>query len=111
MPYPDSMTLTWGSSTFRYFPGPSTLKDLFEKAASLKAEYLYFAEYSCVARGLSDTPHLLAALTQQAYEAHVPHSESNIRCVIGQQQAKAIAEEAGWKIVREREIVSPELDD
>ena len=88
-----------------------TLKVLFKKAYDLGANKLFFAEYSMSPKGQNDTPHLLAALTQQLVEAHINDSVNNIRCVISIDEAKAAAESSGWVIKYEEEIETPDLDD
>lgn len=72
---------------------------------------LCFAEWDTRIQSVEQYPHLLSVLIQAQYECYKTTSLSNVRTLFTPQDIKRIAETAGWTIVAEKSINSPELQD
>ncbi|MFC4408844.1 class I SAM-dependent methyltransferase [Chungangia koreensis] len=72
---------------------------------------LCFAEWSTTFNSIEQFPHLLSILIQAQYEAFKRESQSNIRTLLTPEDIKEITELAGWKIIRDEMIESPDLQD
>ena len=82
-------------------------KDLADMLSALKARAKHFtvAEWALKASEPAAVPHLLAAITRAALEAHGARREANIRCMVSPRDIRAIAKQAGWELQEERVIV------
>ena len=72
---------------------------------------LCFAEWDTRIQSVEQYPHLLSVLIQAQYECYKTTSLSNVRTLFTPQDIKRIAETAGWTIVAEKSINSPDLQD
>jgi len=87
-----------------YFASPAQVRDTF-RALSTRAHRVCIAEYALSATDPAAVPHVLAALTQSALEAHKPTSSTNVRTVLSPIRLKALAVEAGLELVKEGIVV------
>ncbi|KAF5621121.1 SAM-dependent methyltransferase [Fusarium tjaetaba] len=87
-----------------YLDAPETLTRML-KALRGRVDRVCIAEYAMKASEPAAVPHLLAAMTRATFEAQRPESEANIRCLLSPPDIKNIAEDAGWKIERETDII------
>ncbi|KAH8096773.1 S-adenosyl-L-methionine-dependent methyltransferase [Cristinia sonorae] len=83
-----------------YFASPSVLSDIL-KALSTRVQRICIAEYNLTASDPRAIPHLLAALTQAAVEAHDPESTSNIRTLLSPDAINAHAVGVGLTLEKE----------
>ncbi|KAF4339710.1 SAM-dependent methyltransferase [Fusarium beomiforme] len=90
-----------------YLDGAETLTRML-RALRGRASRICIAEYAMKASEPAAVPHVLAALTRATLEAQKSESEANIRCLLSPPDIKNIAENAGWRIERETEIVPHE---
>ena len=88
-----------------YFDSKEAVYRTLEKAKG-KAKRLLIAEWALTSSFPNAQPHILAALTRGACEAHIPDSDANIRSPFSSPAIKELAKEAGWKMVKE-DIVKP----
>lgn len=72
---------------------------------------LCFAEWDTRIKTLEQYPHLLSVLIQAQYEAFKQDSDSNVRTLFTPDDVRRIAENAGWKILEDKTIYSPGLQD
>ncbi|MET3193888.1 SAM-dependent methyltransferase [Bacillus sp. OAE603] len=72
---------------------------------------LCFAEWDTRISEIEQYPHLLSILIQAQYESFKQNSESNIRTLFTPNDLKAITESAGWSVIDEITINSPDLQD
>ncbi|KAM0353035.1 hypothetical protein ACHAPU_001921 [Fusarium lateritium] len=75
------------------------------RALKGRVDKICIAEYSMKASGPAAVPHVLAALTRATFEAQKSDSDANIRCLLTPPDIKRIAEQAGWTVEQETEIV------
>ncbi|EWG55431.1 hypothetical protein FVEG_13429 [Fusarium verticillioides 7600] len=87
-----------------YLDVPETLTRML-KALKGRVNRVCVAEYAMKASEPAAVPHLLAAMTRATFEAQRPESEANIRCLLSPPDIKNIAEDAGWKIEQETDII------
>ncbi|KAJ9094711.1 hypothetical protein QFC21_005868 [Naganishia friedmannii] len=96
-----------------YFPSPSallqTLTDLHAHTPPIKT--LLIAEHGLHASRVDQQAHLLAVLAQAGLESLRAEGEStaNIRTVLAPEGMRAVAAQAGWRVVREK-MVTPDLE-
>ncbi|KAF5972428.1 SAM-dependent methyltransferase [Fusarium coicis] len=90
-----------------YLDAPETLTRML-KALKGRVNRVCIAEYAMKASERTAIPHVLAALTRATLEAQRPDSEANIRCLFSPNEIKNIAENSGWIVERETEIVPQE---
>lgn len=88
-----------------YFGSKEVVYQTLEKAKG-KAKRLLIAEWALTSLFPNAQPHILAALTRGACEAHIPDSDANIRSPFSSSAIKDLAKEAGWKFVKE-DVVRP----
>jgi ubiquinone/menaquinone biosynthesis C-methylase UbiE len=72
---------------------------------------LCFAEWSTTIQSIEQYPHLLSIIIQSQYEAFKHDSESNVRTLLTPKDLKAIIEQAGWRMIKDSSIDSPDLQD
>jgi len=72
---------------------------------------LCFAEWDTRISEIEQYPHLLSILIQAQYESFKQNSESNIRTLFTPNDLKAITGSAGWSVIDEITISSPDLQD
>ncbi|WP_019156249.1 class I SAM-dependent methyltransferase [Robertmurraya massiliosenegalensis] len=91
----------------------SSFDELFELMKKVKnwGKRLCFAEWDLRIQTLEQYPHLLSIMIQAQYEAFKKDSEANVRTLITYDDAREIMERAGWNILREEIVVSPEMHD
>ncbi|KAJ7148417.1 S-adenosyl-L-methionine-dependent methyltransferase [Mycena crocata] len=91
-----------------YFASPALIRDTLRTLAS-RARLVCIAEWSlsCTDAG-QGTTHVLAVLAQGALECRKPASESNVRTIVSPARIKALAAEAGLRLVADSEaLVTP----
>ena len=86
-----------------YFSSPSLILSTF-RAIKQHSKRLLLAEWSLAATHPYAQPHVLAALTQAALECRKPHSDSNIRTVLGPKRLTELALVAGWQLESETRV-------
>ncbi|KAH8690149.1 SAM-dependent methyltransferase [Talaromyces proteolyticus] len=91
-----------------YFASSETLVSLLT-ALKPRAGKLVISEYSLKATERAAIPHVMAAMTRAALEAHNKHSDANIRCLSSPSSIKDAAKTGGWKLEEESFII-PEED-
>jgi len=72
---------------------------------------LCFAEWDTRIKTVEQYPHLLSVLIQAQYECFKKDSLSNVRTLFTPEDIKCVTENAGWKIIEEKPIESPDLQD
>jgi len=92
------------------------LKSLEEFEGILKkvrkwGKTLCFAEWDSRIQIIEQYPHFLAVLIQSQYECFKESSLSNVRTLFTPMDIKHVVANAGWTIVNEQSIYSPELQD
>lgn len=92
------------------------LKSFEEFTAVLKkvrkwGRQLCFAEWDTRIKTVEQYSHFLAVLIQAQYESYKQNSDSNVRTLFTPNDVKVMAENAGWKIMSDKTIFSPELQD
>jgi SAM-dependent methyltransferase len=93
-----------------YLKSSEEFKAVLEKVRKW-GKRLCFAEWNPIIQSIEQYPHLLAILIQAQYEAFKQNSESNVRSLFTPEDIKVAAAETGWKIVSEKSILSPQLQD
>ncbi|GAA3406805.1 class I SAM-dependent methyltransferase [Paenibacillus hodogayensis] len=93
-----------------YFQSAEQLADVFKRAREW-GNKLLFAEWDARIAHPEQYPHLLAVLIQAQYEAWKKESISNVRTLFTPNQLRALAEAAGWTVVAEDSVYSPQLQD
>jgi hypothetical protein len=78
-----------------YFASPTVLSDILS-ALSKRVSRIFISEWS-LSSANADT-HILAALTQAAFERHNPDARPNIRTIFSPAAIKAAAIATGWGI-------------
>ena len=99
-----------------YFASQDTLLETFRTLAQYKPpiKTLCLAEYALTANDMTQVPHLISVLAQSASHALTPNSDSNVRTVLSPRRITELAQEAGWELKPEDEVVftpSKELQD
>lgn len=88
-----------------YFASPKVIDDTLVAIRKLAGSpKLLIAEYALESQHAEGLPHVLAALTQAALEAHKPESTSNIRTIASPRSLRETFKCAGWNIVLEEKI-------
>lgn len=87
-----------------YFDKRQVLADMLG-ALKGRVKNVLVAEYALKATEDDARPHLLSALARASLEAHNKASEANIRCLLSPAGIKETAEEVGWKIGQESNLV------
>lgn len=93
-----------------YLKSAEELHDLLMKLR-IWGNKLCIAEWDTRIQTIEQYPHFLSVLIQAQYECFKSTSHSNVRTLFTPQDIKNIAESAGWEIVTEKSINSPELQD
>ena len=93
-----------------YLSSTEELNEILKKIKKW-GKKLCFAEWDTRISEIEQYPHLLSILIQAQYESFKLHSDSNIRTLFTPNDMKAITEVAGWTIIDEKTISSPELQD
>lgn len=93
-----------------YMKSTEELHDILKKLRKW-GNKLGFAEWDTRIQSVEQYPHLLSVLIQAQYECFKTTSLSNVRTLFTPQEVRRIAEKAGWTIVAEKPINSPELQD
>jgi SAM-dependent methyltransferase len=93
-----------------YLRSAEELEAILKKARKW-GKRLCFAEWDTRIQIIEQYPHLLAVLIQSHYECFKESSQSNVRTLFTPADSLRIAKEAGWKIVQEQTIQSPDLQD
>ena len=93
-----------------YLSSTEELNEILKKIKKW-GKKLCFAEWDTRISEIEQYPHLLSILIQAQYESFKLHSDSNIRTLFTPNDMKAITEVAGWTIIDEKTIISPELQD
>lgn len=93
-----------------YLKSAEELHDILKKLRKW-GNKLCFAEWDTRIQSIEQYPHFLSVLIQSQYECFKPCSLSNVRTLFTPQDIRNIAESAGWEIVTEKSINSPELQD
>lgn len=75
------------------------------------AKHLCFAEWDTRITAIEQLPHFLAVLIQSQVECFKETSLSNVRTLLTPDDAARLAENAGWRMIKEGMIHSPELQD
>ena len=86
-----------------YFDSSAELSNVL-RALRGKTDRLCIAEWSMSATAPEAVPHVLSALARASLEAHRPDSAQNIRTALAPEGIRAIAQDAGWKLVNEKMI-------
>lgn len=87
-----------------YMSSPQALHRLFARVRPW-ARRLGYAEWDARPRRLQQLPHLLAVLLQvQAHSVAPQTSTANVRALILPEQARLLAENAGWTVTEEKII-------
>jgi SAM-dependent methyltransferase len=89
-----------------YFLSPAALRDTLAAMARL-APRVCISEWALQASKPNAGPHVLAALAQAVLETHKPESVANVRTVLSPRAMRALAEDAGLRLVRESMIIPP----
>lgn len=89
-----------------YFSSKEEVRETFGVLKG-KAKRLCVAEWGLQSREASAQPHILTALARATCEAHIPHSDHNIRTMISPATIKALSAEAGRALETEK-IITPE---
>lgn len=93
-----------------YLQSHDQLLEILQKARTI-AGRLCFAEADLRIDKVDQVPHLLAALIQAQVEVFKENSTSNIRTLVGREDAIRLMERAGWRIVEEDRIEEANLQD
>jgi SAM-dependent methyltransferase len=87
-----------------YFDKPDTLSEIL-RALQGRVKRVLIAEYALRATSPAAVPHILAAMTRAALEAHNPSSQANIRCMTSPKAIQALAGKEGWHLQTETALV------
>lgn len=93
-----------------YLKSHDQLLSILQKARKI-ADRICFAEADLRIDRMEQVPHLLSVLIQAQVEVFKKNSHSNIRTLVGREDAIRLMERAGWRIVEEDRIEEPELQD
>lgn len=93
-----------------YLSSTNELNDILKKIKKW-GKTLCFAEWDTRISEIEQYPHLLSILIQAQYESFKQNSDSNIRTLFNPNDIKAITGAAGWTIIDETTITSPDLQD
>jgi SAM-dependent methyltransferase len=93
-----------------YLKSAEELHDILKKLRRW-GNKLCFAEWDSRIQSIEQYPHFLSVLIQAQYECFKMTSLSNVRTLFTPQDIRKIAESAGWEIMVEKSINSPELQD
>jgi SAM-dependent methyltransferase len=93
-----------------YLKSAEELQDILKKLRGW-GNKLCFAEWDTRIQSVEQYPHFLSVLIQAQYECFKTTSLSNVRTLFTPNDIKDIAESAGWTIIAEKSINSPELQD
>lgn len=93
-----------------YLRSHDQLLAILQKARKI-ADRICFAEADVRIDRMDQVPHLLAVLIQAQVEVFKANSVSNIRTLVGREDAIRLMERAGWHIVEEDRVEEPELQD
>lgn len=92
------------------------LRSFEELAKMLKmlrkwGKQLCFAEWDTSINSIEQYPHFLAVLIQAQYEAFKKNSTANVRTLFTPEDIRKLAKDAGWEVIKEQSIHSPDLQD
>lgn len=92
------------------------LRSFEELAKMLKmlrkwGKQLCFAEWDTSINSVEQYPHFLAVLIQAQYEAFKKNSTANVRTLFTPEDIRKLAKDAGWEVIKEQSIHSPDLQD
>ncbi|MEK3796752.1 class I SAM-dependent methyltransferase [Peribacillus sp. FSL H8-0477] len=92
------------------------LRSFEELAKMLKilrkwGKQLCFAEWDPSINSVEQYPHFLAVLIQAQYEAFKKNSTANVRTLFTPEDIRKLAKDAGWEVIKEQSIHSPDLQD
>lgn len=87
-----------------YLDSPEVLSDMLN-ALKGRVRSVLVAEYALKATKRDAEPHLLAAIARASLEAHNKESTANIRCLLAPSGIKEAAQEAGWTLDGETNVV------
>ncbi|EFV76820.1 hypothetical protein HMPREF1013_03008 [Bacillus sp. 2_A_57_CT2] len=93
-----------------YMKSSAELLRILEKVKKW-GKQLCFAEWNTDINTIEQYPHLLSILIQAQYEAFKQESDSNVRTLLTPGDLRDIAEQAGWRIIKDSNIDSPDLQD
>ncbi|CAO3679940.1 unnamed protein product [Umbelopsis ramanniana] len=94
-----------------YFDHPEDLVGIFSSLRK-KAKTLCFAEHlAYVPHSMAQFPHFLALSIHAQIQARVGSQKANIRTLFTPDMIREACEKAGWKIKREFQVETPELQD
>lgn len=93
-----------------YLSSPEELVKLLRRVRAW-GKQLCFAEWDTRVQRIEQYPHLLAVLIQAQYESFKNSSESNVRTLFTPSDIQRFVQQAGWTLVQEASISSPELQD
>ncbi|WP_188455441.1 class I SAM-dependent methyltransferase [Virgibacillus oceani] len=93
-----------------YFKSFEELQEVLQKVKKW-GKRLCFAEWDTAIQSIEQYPHLLAILIQAQYESFKQNSDSNVRTLLTRDDCRLAAENAGWNILNDSTIFSPELQD
>lgn len=93
-----------------YLKSQDQLLAILQKARKI-ADRICFAEADLRIERFEQVAHMLAVLIQAQVEVFKANSASNIRTLVGREDAIRLMERAGWRIVEEGQIEEPELQD
>jgi SAM-dependent methyltransferase len=93
-----------------YLSSSNELNEILKKIKKW-GKKLCFAEWDTRISEIEQYPHLLSILIQAQYESFKQNSDSNIRTLFTPNDLKANTGAAGWTIIDEKTITSPDLQD
>ncbi|OZU89328.1 SAM-dependent methyltransferase [Virgibacillus indicus] len=93
-----------------YMKSAEEFTDVLKKARKW-GKRLCFAEWDTRIQGVEQYPHLLAILIQAQYESFKTESDSNVRTLFTANDIKEIINKAGWNLLEEQTVYSPDLQD
>lgn len=93
-----------------YFKSFEEITDVLKKMKKW-GRRLCYAEWDAEIKTIEQYPHFLAIQIQAQYECFKETSLSNVRTLVTPTDIRRIAVNAGWDIVNEKSIDSPELQD
>ncbi len=93
-----------------YLSSFEELQRIMEKVKNW-GKQLCFAEWDARIKSIEQYPHLLSIQIQAQYEAFKQGSDSNVRTLFTPDDLKKIVKHAGWNVIKEEIVDSPELQD
>lgn len=93
-----------------YFKSFEELTEVLKKMKRWSKQLCY-AEWDAEIKKIEQYPHFLAIQIQAQYECFKETSLSNVRTFVTPSDIRRIAENAGWAIVNEESVYSPDLQD